>query len=109
MRLSLKNSNGARIGRKIGGSVRLAVKDSEGISRRAGNIESVAGKVSGLATAGAAFTASTGVGAPFAGGLGTLAVGAAAGQRAAGAIKSGADRVTNTRNTLNQVDSLFGR
>jgi hypothetical protein len=109
MRLSLKNSNGARLGRKIGGAARVAVKDSEGISQRAGQIESVAGTIGTVAGAGAGFATATGFGAPVAGALGSIAVGAVAGQKAAGAIKSGADRVTKTRNTLNQVDGLFGR
>ena len=109
MRLSLKNSNGARLGRKIGGAARLAVKDSEGLSRRAGKLEDIAGTIGKVATAGAGLAAATGFGAPVAGALGSIAVAAEGGRQTAGFIKSGADKVTKGRQTLDQVDGLFRR
>ena len=53
--------------KKAEGGVRLAVKNSEGISSKAGMVESVAGKVSAAAGTGATLAALTGAGAPVAG------------------------------------------
>ena len=108
MRLSLKNSNGARLGRKAIGGGRLALKNTEKIEDVSGTVAGVANKVSGGLATGATLAAMTGAGAPVAAGLATLSGAAASVGAVAGSVNRGAATANKVKSRLRAVDRFLG-